>query len=132
MDRVLPVEAQPYDPYFYPSAPASVPAGARIASVTDGFHGAGPRNVIALSIGARDGVKNGNTFSIWHEGARVPDRVKFKNEISAKQNSMQMPNDFVGHVMVFRTFDQISYGLIMDGIRPARVDDLIKHPDDTY
>jgi hypothetical protein len=131
-DRVMPVEAQPYDPYFYPTAPASVPAGARIASVSDGLHAAGPRNVVALSIGARDGVKNGNTFSIWHEGAVKPDTVRYNNNISAKQHAMQMPHDFVGHVMVFRTFDQISYGLLMDGIRPARVDDLIKHPDDTY
>ena len=45
---------------------------------------------------------------------------------------MQMPHDFVGHVMVFRTFDHVSYGLLMDGVRPARVGDLLKHPDDTY
>jgi hypothetical protein len=131
-DRVLPVEAQPYDPYFYPSAPTSVPAGARIASVADGLRGAGPRGVVALNIGAAQGVRNGTTFSIWHEGALRPDTVKYKNPITAKQEAMYMPHDFVGHVMVFRTFDQISYGLIMDGIRPARVDDLIKHPDDTY
>ena len=31
-DRVLPVEAQPYDPYFYPSAMASYPEVKRIYS----------------------------------------------------------------------------------------------------
>jgi hypothetical protein len=40
-----------------------------------------------------------------------------------------MPDEFVGHVMVFRTFDKVSYGLIMDGIKPVRVGDLLKHPD---
>jgi hypothetical protein len=29
-----------------------------------------------------------------------------------------MPDEFIGHVMVFRTFDKVSYGLIMDGIKP--------------
>jgi hypothetical protein len=30
--------------------------------------------------------------------------------------------------MVFRTFDHISYGLVMDGIRPVRVRDPIEAP----
>ena len=40
-----------------------------------------------------------------------------------------MPDDYLGHVMVFRTFDKVSYGLVMDAIRPARVGDKLKHPD---
>jgi hypothetical protein len=31
--------------------------------------------------------------------------------------------------MVFRTFDYVSYGLVMDAIRPSRVGDMLKHPD---
>ena len=131
-DRILPVETQPYDPYYYPSAPAVVPPNARVAAVTDGLHSAGPHQVIALSVGAADGIKNGNTFGIWHEGALREDRVANKNILAAREDAMYMPHDFVGHVMVFRTFDKISYGLVMDAIRPVRVDDLLKHPDDTY
>lgn len=130
-DRILPVEAQPYDPYFYPSAMASVPEGARIAAITDGLYSAGKYQVIALSLGSSDGVRNGNTFGIWHEGPTRQDRVGHKNIIAAKSNAIKMPDEFVGHVMVFRTFDRVSYGLIMDGIRPARVGDLLKHPDAT-
>jgi hypothetical protein len=130
-DRVLPVEAQPYDPYFYPSAPASLPLHARVAAVTDGLHFAGTNQVIALPLGSADGVKNGTTFSIWHEGAVRQDRVGHKNIFAAKHHKVQMPNDFVGHVMVFRTFDQVSYGLLMDGIRPVQVGDMLKHPDAT-
>jgi hypothetical protein len=33
--------------------------------------------------------------------------------------------------MVFRTFDKVSYGLIMDAIKPAYVSDKLKHPDAT-
>lgn len=130
-DRVMPVEAQPYDPYFYPSAMASYPDGARIAAVTDGLYSAGKYQVVALSLGSSDGVKNGTTFGIWHEGEVRQDNVKHKNLISARSNKLKMPDEFVGHVMVFRTFDRVSYGLIMDGIRPSLVGDLIKHPDAT-
>jgi hypothetical protein len=131
-DRVMPVEAQPYDPYFYPSAMASYPEGARIAAITDGLYSAGKYQVIALSLGSSDGVKNGTTFGMWREGLMHADTVKYKNRIQAKSNKLKMPDEFVGHVMVFRTFDRVSYGLVMDGIRPALVGDLLKHPDATH
>jgi hypothetical protein len=130
-DRVLPVEAQPYDPYFYPSAMASYPEVKRVSAVTDGLYGAGKYQVIALAVGAADGVKNGTTFGIWHQGATRPDTVGYSNQISAKSNKLKMPDEFCGHAMVFRTFDRVSYALIMDGIKPIRVGDLLKHPDAT-
>ena len=127
-DRVLPPPAD-YDAQFLPQPPASVPEAAFVLAVADGEYAAGPRSVVALSIGARDGVRNGTTFSIWHDGALRPDTVAHRNLISAKGDKVAMPDSYVGHVMVFRTFDKVSYGLIMDGIRPARVGDYIKHPD---
>lgn len=127
-DRVMPSEAQPYDLQFQPRAPESVPEEARILSVADGM-GAGPRLVVAISAGARDGIRNGHTFSIWHEGAIRPDTVKHGNLMSARADEVEMPDDFLGHLMVFRTFDKVSYALVMDGIRPVSQGDLLKHPD---
>ncbi|WP_414636642.1 LysM peptidoglycan-binding domain-containing protein [Arenimonas sp.] len=128
-DRILPL-APPYDAQFYPQAPASIPAGAHIMAVADGIT-AGPQVVVALSVGANDGIKNGTTFSIWHPGAHIADRVAHRNVLSAKADKVTMPDEFNSHVMVFRTFDKVSYGLIMDGIRPAHVGDVLKHPDAT-
>jgi hypothetical protein len=130
-DRVLPMEDHPYDPYFYPSAMASYPEFRRVSSVTDGLYSAGKYQVIALAVGAADGVKNGTTFGIWHQGENRPDAVGHKNLIEAQRNKLRMPDEFAGHAMVFRTFDRVSYALIMDGIKPIRVGDLIKHPDAT-
>ncbi len=127
-DRILPPAAD-YDAQFQPQPPSSIPEAAFVLAVADGEHAAGPRSVVALSVGARDGVKNGTTFSIWHDGALRPDTVAHRNLIAAKNDKVAMPDSYIGHVMVFRTFDKISYGLIMDGIRPARVGDFIKHPD---
>ena len=33
--------------------------------------------------------------------------------------------------MVFRTFDRMSYGLLMDGTKEIHVGDVLKHPDAT-
>lgn len=129
-DRILPVEDRPYCDCFLPHAAAQA-ANGRLLAVTDGLYGAGPTNVVALSVGSSDGVDNGTTFSLWHSGAIRPDTVMDRNPIGQKRDKLAMPDEFVGHVMVFRTFDKVSYGLIMDGIKPARVGDLLKHPDAT-
>lgn len=127
-DRVLPAEAQPYDLQFLPRAADSIPDHARVLAVADGVQ-AGPRIVVALSVGARDGIRNGHVFSIWHDGARRADIVTHRNKMSANGDKVDMPDDFLGHLMVFRTFDKVSYALVMEGIRPVRQGDLLKHPD---
>ena len=58
-----------------------------------------------------------------------PDHTRHRNPMSARGDSVEMPDDFIGHLMVFRTFDKVSYALVMSGIRPTRQGDLLKHPD---
>jgi hypothetical protein len=130
-DRVLPSEDRPYCNCFVPHPAASIPEGAQILAVADGLRFAGPRSVVALSVGLRDGADNGTVYSIWHQGALRPDIVGHKQPFAQASDKVQMPDDYIGHVMVFRTFERVSYGLIMDGIRPARTNDLLKHPDAT-
>ena len=47
-------------------------------------------------------------------------------------NKVRLPDEFAGHMMVFRTFDKVSYALVMDSIRPTRVGYELKHPDAPY
>ena len=48
------------------------------------------------------------------------------------KGDLVLPDEYAGHVMVFRTFDKVSYGLIMEGTKPSRVGYRLKHPDATY
>ena len=128
-DRILPVEAAPYDANFYPHSPTIIPYGSTVLAVPDGLQYSGTHQVVALAIGSADGVNNGTTFSVWHDGANRGDNVRHSNNLAIKGSKERMPDDFIGHVMVFRTFDRVSYGLLMDGIRPTVVGDLLKLPD---
>lgn len=130
-DLLIPYDPQPYDLTFYPHAPDSIPADLRLLAVTDRFAFGGPRDVVAISGGARDGLENGHVLSIWSPGELVRDDVAHKQRLAQnlRKNKVQLPDEFVGHVMIFRTFDKVSYGLIMDGIRPAKLEDKLKMPD---
>ena len=130
-DLLLPYEAFPFDLNFYPHAPASIPAIGRILALTDHLQFGGRYDVVAISAGARDQVENGQVYSIWHQGELVRDDVRHKRRMAANmsKNKVALPDEFVGHVMIFRTFDKMSYGLVMDGIRPLQLGDRLDAPD---
>ncbi|GAB6196791.1 LysM peptidoglycan-binding domain-containing protein [Lysobacter xanthus] len=137
-DRLIPVEARPYDLQFFPHAPkAQFEYGrARILAVADELSHGGRRDVVALSVGARDGVDNGTVFSTWRVGSTATDRVRkgFDRDPDtvSRTDKVRLPDEFASHVMVFRTFDKVSYALVMDGIRPTTVGQELKHPDSSY
>ncbi len=128
-DRVLPVEAQPYCNCFTPHPSATIPADAQLLAVDRSLAFAGAKMVVALSVGSRDGVDNGTMFSVWHPGDRRTDLVRYNDTTVADTNKVTLPDRYMGHVMVFRTFDQVSYALVMDSLRPLEVGDYLKHPD---
>ena len=130
-DRVQALAPKAYDDQFMPSPPAQLAAGARVLAVTDGTLTAGPHTVIALSVGSADGIKNGNVVSLWSAGTSSPDRVANANAMTAASDKVTLPDEYNGHAMVFRTFDRVSYALVMEGIRPVQAGDILKHPDAT-
>ncbi len=42
---------------------------------------------------------------------------------------MKLPNERVGLLMIFRTFDKVSYGLIMQATEPVKISDVVATPD---
>lgn len=130
-DLLMPIQHPGFDLVFTPRAPNRVPANMRVLAVTDYYRYGGPRDVVALSAGAREGIENGQVFALYAEGDRVADGMAHRTRIAAEwhSNKVKLPDEFLGHVMVFRTFDKVSYGLVMDAIRPVVVDSIAKAPD---
>lgn len=120
-DRVMPIDDTPYNAFYYPHPPKSAPRDAHVIALADAMDAAGRRQVVALSIGAKDGVDNGQTFAIYQPGETIHDDVASDSWDRGVGKRITLPDEFVGHVMVFRTFDRVSYGLVMDGLRPVHV-----------
>ncbi|AWH18340.1 peptidoglycan-binding protein LysM [Stenotrophomonas sp. ZAC14D2_NAIMI4_7] len=136
-DRLVPVEAQPYDLQFFPHVPAASVEGVdvRVLAVTDMFDAGGPRDVIAISAGKAQGVDNGTVFSLWRQGSHVAHRMKYPNSSrmddsrSTGAGRVTLPDEYAAHAMVFRTFDNVSYALVMQGVKPVKVGYSALHPD---
>lgn len=136
-DRLVPLEAHPYDLQFipHPPSPQAAEAEVRVLAITDTFTSGGPRDVIALSAGSREGVDNGTVFSIWRNTRRVNDRIAHGETSRADDGftgggrTVGVPEEYAAHVMVFRTFDKVSYALVMEGVKPVRLGYNARHPD---
>jgi hypothetical protein len=133
-DYVLPADNTPYDSVYVPHPPKTVPENMHVIAFTDALGSVGRLQVVAVSFGADDGVENGQVYSIFHTNDTVHDdtdypKGSFKSFFHAKDAKVYLPREYVGHVMIFRTFPHVSYGLIMDGIRPVHIPDRLFDPD---
>ncbi|QNN71166.1 LysM peptidoglycan-binding domain-containing protein [Thermomonas carbonis] len=137
-DRLVPVEAQPYDLQFFPHPPKEQQKYGRLTvmSVADKYRTGGPRDVIAISGGAREGIDNGTVFSMWRRGSSTVDNVRDgldKDEsLTLFESKVRLPDEFAGHAMVFRTFNNVSYALVMSSVKPTQIGYELKHPDAPY
>src|SRR5882757_3335543 len=115
---------------FIPSPPR-VKVDGRIMAVSDGVTVIGQYQVVVINRGARDGLAPGNVLGVFELGGYVRDTVDKgylggMSRLGAK--NVRLPNERTGTFMVFKTFDQISYGLIMEAKGIIRVADLVENP----
>ncbi|HEY0748758.1 MAG TPA: LysM peptidoglycan-binding domain-containing protein [Steroidobacteraceae bacterium] len=114
---------------FIPSAPRSMTNG-RIIAVSDGVTVIGQYEVVVVNRGARDGLAPGNVLGVFDTGPVVRDTDKkgFFNLDTLGAKKVRLPSERTGTFMVFKTFDNISYGLIMEATNMIRVGDKVQNP----
>lgn len=119
-DRILPSDESLLESVFYPSEPPEDLNG-KIVDVTEGgVEFIGQFDVVLLDVGERDGVASGNVFRVMKSGDLIKDPVT--NE------RLKLPDEEGGLVMVFRVFDKMSYGLVLNALLPMRIGDAIVNP----
>jgi LysM repeat protein len=115
---------------FIPSAPKTSTSG-RIISVSNGVSVIGQYEVVVINRGAGDGLAPGNVLAVYQAGDLVPDTQNkgFLNGMSRLgAKKIRLPDERTGTFMVFKTFDHLSYGLIMEATNIIRVADRVENP----
>jgi hypothetical protein len=115
---------------FAPSAPRTKVNG-RIMAVTDGITVIGQYQVVAINRGIRDGLVPGNVLAIFKTGEVVRDEEKHgflsaTNKIFQKK--VHLPDERIGTYMVFKSFDRMSFGLVMEAKNMIHLGDLVENP----
>ncbi|NNL63650.1 MAG: LysM peptidoglycan-binding domain-containing protein [Woeseiaceae bacterium] len=104
---------------FFPRSPSSAIEG-RIISVVGGVTQIGQYQVVVVNRGTSDGLSVGDVLSVFQTGEVIKDRVK--------GGTVKLPDEEAGTVMIFKTYDRISYGLVMEATQALHILDTVRNP----
>lgn len=133
-DRVLPLDINPADLQFFPHAPPPSTDGT-IISIFDALSGIAQYQVAVVDLGERDCIEPGHVLAVNKDGRDQKD--KFHRRMRPDTNiwnigngrNIKLPDEQSGVMLIFRSFEKVSYGLLMETIRPVRVGDTATAPE---
>lgn len=117
-DRLMPAERARVSSYV--PRPPELKVNGRIVSIYRGVVQAGRNSVVALNVGSTAGLEVGSVLQIRQRARQMPDRET--------REMIELPGQTTGHLLVFRVFDKIAYGLIMDASHAISVGDDVTNP----
>jgi len=120
-DRLMPEPPRQLQTYT-PHAPIGKVEGRIVSVYGSAVVNAAQNQVVVISRGKLDGMDPGTVLSILKDGARVVDKQDEAKPL------LKLPNERNGLLMVFRTFDRLSYALILEINDAARVGDRVTAP----
>lgn len=150
-DRVLPFAQEISASDFHPKAPHQEINGS-IIGVLNGVSQIGQHDVVILDRGTADGLESGTVLQINSLGETIPDKVarEARNLIPdvaeyvdpelvhhtgsqkwstrSRWETVKLPDEEAGLLMVFLAYDRISFGLVMHATRAIHVKDRIVNP----
>ena len=91
-------------------------------SVFNGVSQIGQHMVVVLNRGEKDGLAPGHVLAVLQKGAEVNDSRKWFF------SSVDLPDERAGIMMVFKTYQNLSYALIMEANRAMHVNDRFENP----
>lgn len=121
-DRLL-ARDNAFPAQFTPRAPAT-PVEGSIIHVVDGVSQLAQYQVVIINRGSRDGLEPGHVLAVWQKGEKVADHAK-PGRVSRK---VVLPDEPAGLSMVFRTFERVSYALVVRSTSEIHVLDIVKSP----
>jgi len=117
-DRFLP-ETVNVPLNFFPRSPSNNIEG-RIIHVVGGVSLIGQYQVVVMNRGSSNGLSAGDVLSVFQTGSAIDDRIG--------GGKVALPDEGAGTVMIFKTYDRISYGLVMEATEAIRVHDTVRNP----
>lgn len=139
-DRLYAQSTKYSDADFIPRSPDTKINGSIISAV-DAVFEIGRYQIVVIDRGQSDGLKVGNVLGIYSSGKVVEDKVadekatglnntalmKYLGQFKGPKEKVTLPDDLNGVLMVFRTFDKLSYALVMEAYGPIHMHDTVKN-----
>ncbi len=127
-DRLMPVPPLPIINYM--PHPPERQTDARVASIYGGVTYAGQNQVVAINRGKDDGLDIGTVLQLSHSAGMVEDKTTKKGWFGlGGTTKVKLPDEQYGSLFIFRVFNKVSYGLVMEVTNTVEVGDAAKSPE---
>jgi hypothetical protein len=125
-DRLIPAPP-PSIPQYAPHAPSSAVSG-RIIGLYDALATSmgGRDSIISINRGRRDGLEVGHVLAVYRNVVIYDQKDYLKSR--DRSPAIQLPPERYGLVFIFRTFNSVSYALVMESSRPMQGGDIVQNP----
>jgi hypothetical protein len=104
---------------YVPHVPQTKIDGRVIASTESSVTEIGPLSVVVINRGAREGLSMGHVLALYRAGETVA---------TGRKTTATLPDERYGVVLLFRVFDKVSYGLVMNTTRSVNLMDFVRTP----
>lgn len=116
-------------PSYSPHSPEKAIKG-RIMSVPNGVDEIGQNAIVTINKGARDGLEVGHVLASYRLGATVKALRDGENSgVFGQGRKIKLPDERNGLVFIFRTFEKVSYGLVVQSVSAIHVGDVVQTPE---
>ncbi len=107
---------------YVPRAPTTSIEGQIVSIYGSAVRLAAANQVVVLNRGSRDGLERGHVMAVLQSGAVITDRT------DSPRTQIRLPNERNGLLMVFRTFEKLSYALLLQADEGVKVGDRFVNP----
>jgi hypothetical protein len=121
-DRLLSEDRSKRDNQYFPHVPDSE-VNAQIISLYDALFGVAQYQIVVINRGERDGIEVGHVLATFSHGNTIRDNHDFR-----RSREVKLPNERSGLVMIFKTFERVSYALTMESERVIHKNDAVQKP----
>jgi hypothetical protein len=103
---------------YAPHAPEKQVRGKVVAGSDNSVYEIAPLSVVILNRGARDGIEVGHVLGLFRS----------EGTVTLGDRNVPLPEQQYGVLLVFRVFNKLSYGFVMNAKRQVNVNDIVKNP----
>ena len=120
-DRMLPEPPRDFS-LFVPRAPEQDQSGQIVSVYGNAVNYAGQNQVVAINRGTQHGMAPGHVLAVLKDGQRLQDRT------DDRRATIKLPSERNGLMVVFRVFEKVSYGLVLQISDGVKVGDRFTNP----
>lgn len=118
-DRLMAAPPRAALPYYFPRSPGK-PVNGRVIAALNAVAEIGSHTVVTIDVGEREGIEEGHVLRVMYRQGRHRDPVT--------RDTYRLPDEESALLLVFRTFEKVSYALVLNATRPVNLLDAVVTP----